>query len=692
MKTTLNYWLLVFGILVFSACSKEEDWTPDPIVLDGQLMAFQLAKIHAPNLKSKETVFEGSFGDKPLTLGKYGSDSLIFIVPDLAAGNQQLKVQINGKEWIWMIDIAPFSNTVPVPNNVVDLFIVQNELLHTEIKDIGEGLSSWADGYEKWLNRFKQDYSQLSVEEKELIKGVFSNVNLKYWFEINNSDKMIPDCSGYPLVSFLAQMNKFDDFNFLFFEAFSSLPDTHLYRTVLLGFGLAMWHQHGWLEGLAANTVTCPLLRDISLKKDINGSMNSEEETLLSFESGEAAGFWIFGKYQLPNLQDIPIFEELAGKFVRRYDTFEAFRKKSNNMLALYKATFDFSVPSMAAAPLFTIPASAIAEEKLFKEEDLTIFPTVLQNPLVRLSDFEKSDGKVVFLFESLDGSEQMFDLHLYFGDNLRNASRVYPSLVKVSCPMLLEVFLEGDKVSLEILNGKAPLTITWSNGMSGTEFTNLPAGEYTALVVDADGCERSKTFVVPEYGTLTDIDGNVYKTVKIGNQWWMAENLRTTKKRDGTLIPEVISNQEWQSATGSAFAWYDNEDESDIPFGKLYNANASCCDICPGGWHLPTFGEWLQLGNYLGSSAGSKMKTIGRWVQPNIGATNESGFSAYPAGLRLPGGNFAGIGETTSFWTSSSDINGFPFIMFLYYQNGRISNTFAFDAREGYSIRCVKD
>lgn len=257
---------------------------------------------------------------------------------------------------------------------------------------------------------------------------------------------------------------------------------------------------------------------------------------------------------------------------------------------------------------------------------------------------------------------------------------------------MLLEVFLEGDKVSLEILNGKAPLTITWSNGMSGTEFTNLPAGEYTALVVDADGCERSKTFVVPEYGTLTDIDGNVYKTVKIGNQWWMAENLRTTKKRDGTLIPEVISNQEWQSATGSAFAWYDNEDESDIPFGKLYNANASCCDICPGGWHLPTFGEWLQLGNYLGSSAGSKMKTIGRWVQPNIGATNESGFSAYPAGLRLPNGNFAGIGETTSFWTSSSDINGFPFIIFLYYQNGRISNTFAFDAREGYSIRCVKD
>ncbi len=257
---------------------------------------------------------------------------------------------------------------------------------------------------------------------------------------------------------------------------------------------------------------------------------------------------------------------------------------------------------------------------------------------------------------------------------------------------MLLEVFFEGDKVSLEILYGKAPYTITWSNGMSGTEFTNLPAGEYTAWVVDADGCERSKTFKVPEYGTLTDIDGNVYKTVKIGNQWWMAENLRTTRKRDGTLIPEVLSNQEWQSATGPAFAWYDNRNEIDIPFGKLYNANASCCDICPEGWHLPSFGEWHQLEDFLGSTAGGKMKTINQWNQPNIGATNEIGFSAYPAGLRLPTGHFAGIGENTSFWTSSSDTNGYPFIIFLYNQNERMSNTFAFDAREGYSIRCVKD
>jgi uncharacterized protein (TIGR02145 family) len=692
MKKSVVFSLTLFGILFLFGCAKEEDWIPDPIEYKGQMLPFQLSKLYVPNFKSKATVFEGDFGGRPLTLGKYSADSLIFIVPNLAVGNQQLKVLIDGKEWIWQIDITTYSNTVPVSSDFVELFIGQNELLHTEIKGIGNGLSAWADDYEKWLNRFKQDYSKLSVQEKEVIKGVFSNANIKYWFEIFNTDKMIPDCPENPMVTYLLQSSKFDQFNFNFFQAFAPLPDTQLYRTVLTGFGLALWHQHGWLEGLAANTLTCPLLREISLKKDINGSMNPEEETSLSFETGESAGFWIFGKYQLPNLQDMANHDDFVGDFVRRYDTFEAFREKSNNILSLYQEAFDFSLPSMAVDPLFDIPATANVEEKLFTDDDLTIYATVLENPLVRLSEFEELDSKVFLLFESLNGLEQTFDLHFFFGDKVRTGSRIYPALVKDSCPILLNALFEGERMTLEILFGTPPYAVTWDNGMIGTEFINLPSGEYNAVVVDAEGCERTITVAVPEYGTLTDIDGNVYKTVKIGSQWWMAENLRTTKKRDGIFIPEAVSNQAWQSASGPAFAWYDNLDENDIPLGKLYNVNAACCEVCPEGWHLPTFGEWNQLGNFLGSSAGGKMKTINGWNLPNPGATNESGFSAYPAGVRLPNGNFAGVGENTTFWTSSSDINGYPFVIFLYYQNERMSNTFAFNAREGYSIRCVKD
>jgi len=692
MKKSIVISLAMVGIFLLFGCAKEEDWTPEPIDFNGQMLPFQLTKLYVPDLKSKETVFAGIFGDKNLILGRYSADSLIFIVPNLSAGNQQLKVQIDGKERIWWIDITPFSNTVPVTGDFLELFIAQNELLLAEIKTMDDVLTGWGKDYEKWLNRFKQDYSKLTVDEKELIKGVFSNVNLKYWFEIFEADKMILDYSGHALLTYVVQLSRFDYFDFRYFEAFAALPDTDFHRTVLAGFGLALWHQNGWLEGLAANTMALPLLRDISLKREKNGSINSEEETILSFESGESFGFWIYGKYQLPNLQDISVPEEVAGDFAKGYGTFAVFRNNSNKILSLYETTHDFSLPSLAPDLFFTVPESAVIEEKIFSDDDLNIYPTVLDNSLVRLSDFKKSDGKIVFLFESLNGMEQSFNLHLYFGDKVITGSRVYPSLVKASCPMLVNTLFEGDRMILEILFGKIPYSVTWSNGMIGTEFTDLPSGEYTAIVMDADGCERSITVIIPEYGTLTDIDGNVYKTVKIGNQWWMAENLRASKKRDGTLIPNVPSNQEWLSASGSAFAWYDNNEDFDMPFGKLYNANSACCDICPDGWHLPTFGEWNQLGNFLGSSAGRKMKTIKGWNPPNPGATNESGFSAYPSGLRLPNGDFAGIGENASFWTSSSDINGYPFIVFLYYQNGEISNSFALDAREGYSIRCVKD
>src|ERR1035437_682216 len=168
-------------------------------------------------------------------------------------------------------------------------------------------------------------------------------------------------------------------------------------------------------------------------------------------------------------------------------------------------------------------------------------------------------------------------------------------------------------------------------------------------------------------YGTMTDQDGNVYKTITIGTQTWMAENLRTIKYRDGTPIPNVTDNTTWTNLTTDAYCNYNNTTSADTIaiYGRLYNwyAATNSHNIAPIGWHVPTEAEWTTLIYYLGgySVAGGKMKETGttHWKTPNTGATNESGFTALPSGVRsdwrtTPIGKFVNMGYHTIYWSST--------------------------------------
>ncbi|MBN2275562.1 MAG: T9SS type A sorting domain-containing protein [Bacteroidales bacterium] len=146
---------------------------------------------------------------------------------------------------------------------------------------------------------------------------------------------------------------------------------------------------------------------------------------------------------------------------------------------------------------------------------------------------------------------------------------------------------------------------------------------------------------LVSEIQVLTtrvqDAEGNLYSTVKIGNQVWMGENLRTTLYRNHEAIPLVTGNTAWTNLTTPAYCWYDNDDANKI-YGALYNwYTVNTGNLCPAGWHVPTDEEMTTLINYLGAPyiAGGKLKEAGiaHWCTPNAGSTNESGFtlSAYP-------------------------------------------------------------
>ena len=208
---------------------------------------------------------------------------------------------------------------------------------------------------------------------------------------------------------------------------------------------------------------------------------------------------------------------------------------------------------------------------------------------------------------------------------------------------------------------------------------------------------------------TVTDIDGNVYKTVKIGNQWWMAENLKVTQYRNGDAIPNIVNNTEWTNLTGGAFCSYNNDNGNISTYGLLYNWYAvnDSRNIAPTGWHVPTDEEWKELEMYLGMSQsdadnedlrgtdeGGKLKETGttHWNSPNTGATNSSGFTAFPGGYRdYGGGAYLGVGGHGGWWSSTGYDSSLVWGRYLYYNLSRVYR-FSSSKRDGFSVRCVRD
>ena len=211
---------------------------------------------------------------------------------------------------------------------------------------------------------------------------------------------------------------------------------------------------------------------------------------------------------------------------------------------------------------------------------------------------------------------------------------------------------------------------------------------------------------------SVTDIDGNVYKTVKIGTQIWMAENLKVTKYRNGTAISNVTNGTTWANLTSGAYCNYDNISSNATIFGRLYNyyAVAEIRQLCPEGWHVPDNEEWLTLFYYLGDGkiAEGSLKEAGtsHWISPNVDATNSSGFTALPGGDIFSGAdnNFHSLNSWGSFWSKTELDNlhasHIPFDNNNTYGAGvdvvSVLSTTSYlkyiHKSIGYSIRCIKD
>lgn len=197
---------------------------------------------------------------------------------------------------------------------------------------------------------------------------------------------------------------------------------------------------------------------------------------------------------------------------------------------------------------------------------------------------------------------------------------------------------------------------------------------------------------------TVTDVDGNLYHTVTIGTQIWMVENLKTTRYNDSTEIPLATGIYEWPVILSPRYCWYDNDISKKNIYGALYNWNAvNSIKLCPTGWHVPTDEEWKILTDFLGgeSIAGGKLKETGttHWLDPNKGATNETGFSALPGGARSNFGTFYNIGKEGYWWSSTESSNSFFVVLnrSLDYDTSYVDRATSFK-EFGFSVRCIKD
>jgi len=234
-----------------------------------------------------------------------------------------------------------------------------------------------------------------------------------------------------------------------------------------------------------------------------------------------------------------------------------------------------------------------------------------------------------------------------------------------------------------------ADVTEYTDTGLTVGQNYDYRVAAYTA----SNTSDYSATVTISITEPMVDYDGNVYQTIIIGDQEWMAENLKVTHYRDGTAITNVTDNGAWAALTTEAYCIFNNNASNEVDtYGALYNwyAVTDAHNLAPEGWHVPTDEEWTELENYLGANAGDKLKSTSGWYD-NGNGTDDYGFTALPGGYRSNYGYYNFLGFYGSFWSSTESNSYYALYRRLVYDNssvGRHNNS----KKYGFSIRCIRD
>jgi uncharacterized protein (TIGR02145 family) len=252
---------------------------------------------------------------------------------------------------------------------------------------------------------------------------------------------------------------------------------------------------------------------------------------------------------------------------------------------------------------------------------------------------------------------------------------------------------LSGRKATSDVIAQKVNSSIINMNYNAGDILIfKAHSGNFVSIIADVITADKTVNFKMVE---CIDQEGNYYPVVTIGTQTWLAENLNTSRFRNNVAIADKTNDPSWGTTTSAAYSDYASPSTSRT-YGKLYNGYAVTDpnNLAPVGWHIPTDADWTILSEYLGglTNAGSKLKEKdnSHWMNQNLDATNETGFTALPGGTRSTDGNMYDFGSIGYWWsvTEGSNINS-SWYRYLQNTSGNLFRAF-YNKNAGMSVRCV--
>lgn len=349
---------------------------------------------------------------------------------------------------------------------------------------------------------------------------------------------------------------------------------------------------------------------------------------------------------------------------------------------------------------------------------DANVFFSTIKNEVVELNLYNILGQLLTREVKSLDHGTHNFLLKfpiagIYYvsvlkSDNVQSYKVVYSGITNQPSHI---IYVGSEKIAynseiIQFKSAKTDITLNYSEG-DIIQYTVYSGMKATIL---SDSPKETKIYEVPFY-ECKDADNNNYKVVQIGSQIWMAENLKTTKVRNGASIPNVLQDTKWKTLTTGAYCHYNNDASYANTYGCLYNWYAvnDSRSIAPIDWHIPSDDEWKQLeialgmtqeqadysedaaGHLRGTDQGAQLKALHGWDN-NGNGTNKSNFTALPGGSRSESGSFSVIGKSGNWWSSSEDNNYIDFAWFRRLVTRSIVIRSILNKVLGLSVRCVYD